>query len=204
MQYKKLSLNYILKLFLNISKFEPQCSYKLYSYKKCAYFTLCFIVGSVSVVSSMKDYIGNLGSDISFLRSDVKKNLTKINRMRHQATFFSKNSYKNSSERNMDRSSHRRCSVKGAFRNFAKFTEKHLCQSLFFNKVPSWDLHRCFPVNFAKFLRTFYSKHWTTVSAWKYIVSIISNVINFDSIYKHHLPLVFETSDVIVTDLVEV
>ena len=24
---------------------------------------------------------------------------------------------------------------KGALRNFAKFTEKHLCQSIFFNKV---------------------------------------------------------------------
>ena len=34
------------------------------------------------------------------------------------------------------RSSHRRCSVKkGVPRNFAKFTGKHLCQSLFFNKV---------------------------------------------------------------------
>ena len=32
-------------------------------------------------------------------------------------------------------SSHRRCSIeKGVFRNFAKFTGKHLCQSLFFNK----------------------------------------------------------------------
>ena len=31
------------------------------------------------------------------------------------------------------RSSHRRCSVrKGVLRNFAKFTGKHLCQSLFF------------------------------------------------------------------------
>ena len=47
--------------------------------------------------------------------------------------------------------------------NFAKFTGKHLCQSLFFNKVAClkpvtllkkrlW--HRCFPVNFEKFLRT--------------------------------------------------
>ena len=36
----------------------------------------------------------------------------------------------------MDRSSHRGCSVKkGVLRNFAKFTGKHLCQSLFFNKV---------------------------------------------------------------------
>ena len=34
------------------------------------------------------------------------------------------------------RSSHQRCSIiKGVLRNFAKFTGKHLCQSLFFNKV---------------------------------------------------------------------
>ena len=34
------------------------------------------------------------------------------------------------------RSSHRRNSMrKGVLRNFAKFTGKHLCQSLFFNKV---------------------------------------------------------------------
>ena len=52
---------------------------------------------------------------------------------------------------------------KGVLRNFARFTGKHLCWSLFFNKVAGlkpptllkkrlW--HRCFPVNFAKFLRT--------------------------------------------------
>ena len=52
---------------------------------------------------------------------------------------------------------------KGVLRNFAKFTGKHLCQSLFLNKVVGlrratllrkrlW--HRCFPKNFAKFLRT--------------------------------------------------
>ena len=36
----------------------------------------------------------------------------------------------------LDRSSYWRCSVrKDVFRNFAKFTGKHLCQSLFFNKV---------------------------------------------------------------------
>ena len=33
------------------------------------------------------------------------------------------------------RSSHSRCSIKkGVLKNFAKFTGKHLCQSLFFNK----------------------------------------------------------------------
>ena len=43
----------------------------------------------------------------------------------------------------------------GALRNFTKFTGKHLCQSLFFNKVEGLRKRlRCFPVNFAKFLRT--------------------------------------------------
>ena len=56
------------------------------------------------------------------------------------------------------------CSVrKGVLRKFAKFTRKHLRQSLFFNKVAGlWPAtllkkrlwHRCFPVNFLKFLRT--------------------------------------------------
>ena len=48
---------------------------------------------------------------------------------------------------------------KGVLRNFAKFTEKHLCQSLFFNKVAGLR-HRCFPVNFVKLLRTpFLAEH---------------------------------------------
>ena len=52
---------------------------------------------------------------------------------------------------------------KGVLRNFAKFSGKHLCQSLVFNKFVGlrpttlfkkrlWQ--RCFPVNFGKFLRT--------------------------------------------------
>ena len=62
------------------------------------------------------------------------------------------------------RSSHWRCSVReGVLRDFTKFTKKHLRRSLSFNKVASvrpatlfkkrlW--HRCFPVNYSKFLRT--------------------------------------------------
>ena len=43
----------------------------------------------------------------------------------------------------LDRSSHRRCSMKKGFlRNFAKFTGKHLCQSLFFNKVAGHLFYR--------------------------------------------------------------
>ena len=60
---------------------------------------------------------------------------------------------------------------KGVLENFTKFTGKHLCQSLFFNKVagpgprPATLLkkrlwHRCFPVNFVKFPRTpFLTEH---------------------------------------------
>ena len=51
---------------------------------------------------------------------------------------------------------------KVGLKNLTKFTGKHLCQSLFFNKVAVLRLatllkkrlwHRCFPVNFAKLLR---------------------------------------------------
>ena len=52
--------------------------------------------------------------------------------------------------------------TKGVLRNFAKFTGKHLCQSLFFNKVAGFRpatllkkrlWYRCFLLNFAKLLR---------------------------------------------------
>ena len=64
----------------------------------------------------------------------------------------------------MIKSTHQSCYVRRVvLRNFTKFTGKHLCQSLFLNKVAGlrsatllkkklW--HRCFPVNFAKVLRT--------------------------------------------------
>ena len=54
---------------------------------------------------------------------------------------------------------------KGVLKSFAKFTEKHLCKSLFLNKVADqWPAtlfkkglwNRCFPVDFAKFLRLFF------------------------------------------------
>ena len=52
---------------------------------------------------------------------------------------------------------------KGVLENFAKFTGKHPCQSLFFLRLATllkkrlW--HRCFPRNFAKFLRTPPTEH---------------------------------------------
>ena len=68
--------------------------------------------------------------------------------------------------RKCPRSSHQRCSTsKGVLRNFTKFTGKDLYQSLFLNKStglrPATLLkrklwRRCFPVNFAQFLRTLF------------------------------------------------
>ena len=69
----------------------------------------------------------------------------------------------------MYRSSLQKVSCKKAvLKNFAKFTGKHQCQWLFFNKVDIFNKpatllkkrlwHRCFPVSFAKFLRTHFFK----------------------------------------------
>ena len=58
---------------------------------------------------------------------------------------------------------------KGVLRNFAKFTGKHLCLSLFLNEVEGLRPaalfrkrlgHSCFPANFVEFLKTpFLTKH---------------------------------------------
>ena len=73
-------------------------------------------------------------------------------------------------------------SVKTVLRNFVKFTGKHLCQRLVFNNIaglrPATLLkkriwHRCFPVNFLKFLTPFFIEHlwWLLLrldmSLWK-------------------------------------
>ena len=53
----------------------------------------------------------------------------------------------------INRSSHQRCSIKkGVLRNFTKLIGKHLCQGQLYLKTILW--HKCFPVNFPKFLRT--------------------------------------------------
>ena len=55
-----------------------------------------------------------------------------LKRSNYVRIFLSLSCYRSS----LFRSSHRRCSInKGVLTNFAKFIGKHLCQSLFFNKV---------------------------------------------------------------------
>ena len=59
------------------------------------------------------------------------------------------------------RSSHQRCSVKkGVLKNFANFTGKHPCWSLFLIKLQAFSQrdssvsqHKCFPLKFAELLR---------------------------------------------------
>ena len=75
-------------------------------------------------------------------------------------------------------------------RNFTKFTGKHLCQSLFFNKVVGlrsatllkkrlW--YRCFPVNFVKFLKNTFLQRTPLVAA-----SVISDelLIKIESTFR--------------------
>ena len=73
---------------------------------------------------------------------------------------------------------------KGVLRTFLKFTGKHLHQSLFFNKVAGLFLlkkrllHRCFPVNFAKFLKTpFLTEHlrWLLLVQYLYKTSFVKH-----------------------------
>ena len=66
------------------------------------------------------------------------------------------------------------CSVNVVPRNIAKFTGKHLRQRLFINKDAGlrpakkglW--HRCFPVNFAKFLRIPFLQNTSGGCFWRY------------------------------------
>ena len=80
------------------------------------------------------------------------------------------------------RSSHRRCSVKkGVLRNFVKFTGKHLCQSLFFNKVAG--LRRGF------FCYEFAPYFWGT-SLWEHLnlsfeKALLSLIIHFKGTFTY-------------------
>ena len=111
-------------------------------------------------------------ADISKISKTVERNLTLILTVLSESSIHFSQSSRVLAKKNAVsfRSSHQSCSVKeGVLRNFTKFTGKHLWQNLFFNKVPGlrpatlskkrlW--HRCFPVNFMKFLRTpFYIRH---------------------------------------------
>ena len=86
---------------------------------------------------------------------------------------------------------------KGVQRNFTKFTGKHLCLSLFFNKVAGLRSatllkkrlrRRCFPVNFVKFLRaTFYKEHlwWLLLTILFGFYFIATFLRSFNQLQNH-------------------
>ena len=78
------------------------------------------------VTSDSVEEIVAKNSKLELATKNIDKILTRI--IKKTSTLMSKTS--------TSRSSHQRCSIKkGVLKNFAKFTEKHLCQSLFFNKT---------------------------------------------------------------------
>ena len=92
-------------------------------------------------------------------------------------------------------------------KNFVKFTGKHRCQSLFFNKVaglvPATLLkkrlwHRCFPVNFCKILSTPFLTYRTRLVAasetplWKWYIQVKDFLRNQFSLF--YLRVYFQKS----------
>ena len=87
----------------------------------------------------------------------------------------------------------------GALKNFTKFTGKHLYQSLFFHEVAGlrpaslskkslW--HRCFPVNFVKFLRThFYRKPPMVAFIGVEAVAVVAGIVAVIVLvhYEHYM-----------------
>ena len=72
--------------------------------------------------------------------------------------------------------------MKKGVRNFRKFTGKHLCQILFFNKVAGLSpaillktslWHRCFPVNFTKFLKTVFTENLQTTASANVLIEFM-------------------------------
>ena len=73
---------------------------------------------------------------------------------------------------------------KGVLRNFTKFTGKHLCQNLFFNKVAGLSpatlfkkrlWHRCFPVEFCGISKNTFL-HRTPLNAASELLPLNSNI----------------------------
>ena len=75
----------------------------------------------------------------------------------------------------------------GVLKSFANFTGKHLCWSLFLIKVAGLrsvtllkrDSNTCFPVKFAKILRTHFFKEdlrWMLIQNWYYMITTLKSL----------------------------
>ena len=88
---------------------------------------------------------------------------------------------------------------KDVLRNFTKFTGKHLCQSLFLLKKRLW--YRCFPVNFAKFLRTpfFYRTPLVVASVHRSVIFDYLFITFFMKVFFFYLDFLSQTFTIHMT-----
>ena len=154
------------------------------SYKKCTlmvyqvriYCIVNHMVHTVALRNLCNNLNKNLCGNISWSMNYVSSNKNNINEY-------------------ISRSSHQRCSIKKCvLRNFAKFTGKHLCQSLFFNKVAGLrpatllkkeTLAQVFSCEFYEISKnTIFTEHlWTTASVYLNFLRSFESSGSFDLIY---------------------
>ena len=92
------------------------------------------------------------------------------------------------------RNSHQRCSIEiGVLRNFTKFTGKHLCQSLFFNKVAAQTLAQVFSCEFCEiFKNILFTENFrvtASVKASYMFAMVLNNIQNCNcnhSVHHYH------------------
>ena len=86
---------------------------------------------------------------------------------------------------------------KGVLRNFAKFAVKHLCQSLFFNKVPAWNfikketLAQVFSCEFCKISKNTFSYRTPPVAASGYTFGLNSKTRYTNTLMTSHFCVIF-------------
>ena len=144
---------------------------------------LCFLMGLAN--HSQISQNSTLAISLQYLKKKIRDEVEFWHADKHQSflqvdfkTLGIRASYKIilSLLTGMIRSSHQRCSVKnGVLRIFAKFTGKHLCQSLFFknvtgaacNLIEKETLAQVFSCEFCESSKnTFFTEHvWATASA---------------------------------------
>ena len=101
------------------------------------------------------------------------------------------------------RSSHRMCSVrKGVLRNIAKFTGKHLRQSLFFNKVAGWGdcfssfscllLFTCLLVSSSFLFISFQQKHKMKKGKYPDRVKIFTFLLEYRFVWRQRFQKKFD------------
>ena len=67
------------------------------------------------------------------------------------------------------RSSHRRCSIKKGLKNFARFTGRHLCWSLFLIKLQAWGPEVISGEYYDIWKNTYFEEHLRTIASEEYI-----------------------------------